>query len=110
MPEVVEESETEYPSFSQNKKIKRQDSEFDKVIDSVLNENRDRSKSPFRRDDLSDDDDDDDDIQPSAAGGNILQDYTFAGGAVGMMPPKKKTPKKLDSISAIRDYLETELG
>ena len=39
MPVVLEESETEYPSFSQKKAkggLKRGDSEFDEVIDNVL--------------------------------------------------------------------------
>ena len=56
MPVVAEESETEYPSFKQQKSgksggaLQRGDSEFDEVINNVLGENR--------RDDLSDDDDD----------------------------------------------------
>ena len=60
MAVIAEESEPEYPSFNQKKKgdpRRAEDAEFDKVIDSVLADNR--SKSPMRRDDLSDDDDDD---------------------------------------------------
>ena len=77
------------------------------MIDSVLAENRDRSPVA-RRDDLSDDDDDDD-LQPAANGGNPLKDFTFMGGAP-LKPVPKQPAKKLDSVTAIRDYLETELG
>mgnify|MGYP001626723756 CR=1 FL=1 len=64
MDVVVEESETEYPSFSmkkrgEHKQVKRSDSEFDQVVDQVLEENK--SHTP-RRDDLSDEDDDDSDL------------------------------------------------
>ena len=110
MPVVEEESEAEYPSFDQKKNRKnwqRNDSEFDKVINEVLEENKERSKSPFKRDDLSDDDDD---LSPARAGGNPLKDFTFVGGDMTLAPKKKEEPKKLDSITAIRDYLESELG
>lgn len=43
------------------------------------------------------------------AGGNPLHDLTFAGGDMTLVP-KQKPKKNLDSISAIRDYLEQELG
>ena len=53
MDVVVEESETEYPSFSMKKKrandiarVKRSDSGFDQVIDQVLDQNRERSRTP----------------------------------------------------------------
>lgn len=105
MPAIAEESETEYPSFSQKlPKFGREDSEFDQVIDSVLAQNRD--KSPMRRDDLSDDSD----ISPSAAGGNPLKDFTFVGGGGGFDLKPRKPEKVPDSITAIRDYLEGELG
>ena len=108
MPVVVEESEAEYPSFSENKKnMRRGDSEFEEVIKDVLEENK-REKSPFKRDDLSDDDDDD--LSPARVGGNPLKDFTFVGGDMTLVPKKKEDPKKLDSITAIRDYLESELS
>lgn len=92
MPSIAEESETEYPSFTTKHqpygRVKRADSEFDKVIDSVLEDNR--SKSPMRRDDFSDDDDDD--LSPAPGGGNPLKDFTFVGGRGGLdIAPKKKT-------------------
>jgi len=66
----------------------------------VLAENRD--KSPMRRDDFSDDDD----LSPVRGGGNPLKDFTFMGGAPLQAPKPKKEAKKLDSVTAIRDYLE----
>lgn len=112
MPVVAEESETEYPSFSMKKKgaardLKRGDSEFDEVIDSVLAENKGPANA--RRDDLSDDMSDDD-LSPSRAAGNPLKDFTFVGGDMTLVPKKKEEPKKPDSITAIRDYLEAELS
>jgi len=111
LPVVLEESETEFPSFSMKKRgdarpnLKRGDSEFDEVIDQVLEEN----KQGFRRDDLSDDDDDE--LAPDRLSGNPLKDFTFVGGNFTMAPKvQREDPKKLDSITAIRDYLETELG
>jgi len=108
MDVVVEESETEYPSFSMKKKgepkLKRNDSEFDKVVDQVIGKSR--SPTP-RRDDFSDDDSD---LDADRAGGNPLKDFTFVGGGMPSAPQKKAEPKKLDSITAIRDYLEAELG
>ena len=56
-----------------------------------------------KKDDFSDDDD----LEPAADGGNPLKDFTFVGGATKMPKPEVK---KMDSISAIRDYLEQELG
>ena len=102
MPIVAEESETEYPSF--DRKRKNPDTQFEDVIDKVLAENREENH--FRRDDLSDDDDDD---RGAAAQGNPLQDLTFAGIDIPLVP-KNRPAKKLDNISAIRDYLEQELG
>jgi len=65
---IFEESETDYPSFNMKKKpFLKNESEFEQVIDSILNENKE--KSPFRRDDLSDDDED---LEPSASGRNAL--------------------------------------
>ena len=65
-----------------------------------------------RRDDLSDDDDDEslalgDNRPPQSK--NVLQDLTFAGGDMTLVP-KNRPQKKIDSIAAIRDYLEQELG
>jgi len=111
MPVVLEESETEYPSFSMKKRgqagkrnLARGDSEFDEVIDQVLEEN----KNAARRDDLSDEDDDE--LAPDRSQVNPLKDFTFVGGNMGLMAKPKKDPQKLDSITAIRDYLESELG
>ena len=111
MPAIFEESETEYPSFSMkkrggdgaNRNLGRGDSEFDDVIDQVLEEN----KNAGRRDDLTDDDDD---LAPDRTEVNPLKDFTFVGGSMDLMAKPKQQPKKLDSITAIRDYLESELG
>jgi len=56
----------------------------------------------MRRDDFSDDDD----LSPVRGGGNPLKDFTFMGGAPLQAPKPKKEAKKLDSVTAIRDYLE----
>ena len=61
-----------------------------------------------RRDDFSDDDDDE--LAPDRQSGNPLKDFTFVGGDMTLVPRKKEEPKKLDSIEAIRVYLENELG
>ena len=46
---IFEESETDYPSFNMKKKpFLKNESEFEQVIDSILNENKE--KRPFRRD------------------------------------------------------------
>ena len=76
----------------------------------MLEENKD--KSPVRRDDFSSDDED---LAPNRAEANPLKDFTFVGGAGGLdlaprKPPSQEEQKKLDSITAIRDYLERELG
>ena len=76
------------------------------MIDNVLGEN---NQAHFRRDDLSDDDDDDTTGGAAACGDNPLKDLTFAGGDMTLVP-KNRPKKKLDNISAIRDYLEQELG
>lgn len=69
-----------------------------------------KSRSPTpRRDDLTDEDDDSD-LDADRQGGNPLKDFTFVGGGMPSAPKKKVEPKKLDSITAIRDYLEAELG
>lgn len=53
-------------------------------------------------------DSDDDELEADREAVNPLKDFTFIGAA---KPKKKATqPKKLDSITTIRDYLETELG
>ena len=43
-----------------------------------------------------------------------MKDFTFVGGGSNALqaaaPKKKAEPKSLDSITAIRDYLEAELG
>ena len=85
----------------------RGDSEFEEIVNKVLEENKDPF-APIRRDDLSDDDDDDE--EPARGGGNPLKDFTFVGGDMTLVPKKPKPAKNLDSISAIRDYLENELG
>ena len=85
----------------------RGDSEFEEIVDKVLAENKDPF-APIRRDDLSDDDDDEE--EPARGGGNPLKDFTFVGGDMTLVPKKPKPAKNLDSISAIRDYLESELG
>ena len=87
----------------------RGDSEFEEVVDKVLAENR-NPFDPIRRDDLSDDDDEDQLEEPARGGGNPLKDFTFVGGDMTLVPKKPKPAKNLDSISAIRDYLENELG
>ena len=74
MPVVVEESETEFPSFSMKKRggaadIKGGDTEFDKVINTVLEEN----KNAAMRDDFSDDDE----LAPDRGHANPLKDFTF---------------------------------
>ena len=84
----------------------RGDSEFEEIVDKVLEENKDPF-APIRRDDLSDDDDDE---EPARGSGNPLKDFTFVGGDMTLVPKKPKPAKNLDSISAIRDYLENELG
>jgi len=55
-------------------KVKRSDSDFDSVIDKVLEE----QKNGGRRDDFSDDDDDD--MMPDRNNVNPLKDFTFVGG------------------------------
>ena len=87
----------------------RGDSEFEEIVDKVLADNRDPF-APIRRDDLSDGDDDEDQLEEPARGGNPLKDFTFVGGDMTLVPKKTKPAKNLDSISAIRDYLENELG
>ena len=84
----------------------RGDSEFEEIVDKVLAENKDPF-APIRRDDVSDDDDEE---EPARGGGNPLKDFTFVGGDMTLVPKKPKPAKNLDSISAIRDYLESELG
>ena len=41
---------------------------------------------------------------------NPLKDFTFVGGKMPAIVKPKAPPKKINSISAIRDYLEAELG
>mmetsp|Transcript_36636 Transcript_36636/g.48107 ORF Transcript_36636/g.48107 Transcript_36636/m.48107 type:complete len:96 (+) Transcript_36636:3043-3330(+) len=95
MPVVLEESETEYPSFSMKKRgggaaakqnLRRGDSEFDEVIDQVLEDN----KNVARRDDLSDDDIDD--LAPDRSQVNPLKDFTFVGNSIDLMPKPKAEP------------------
>ena len=107
MGAIAEESEPEFPSVNmkrQGPNFRKMDSEFENAVESVLADNKPVAQAPFRKDDLSDDDDDD--IQPSAQGGNPLKDFTFVG---QFNAPVEKKPDSIDSIGAIRDYLEREL-
>ena len=93
---IVREEEGEDGTFK-TKHAKKTDAD-DELFDSIVKEAADR-------DDLGEDDDDTTDVSQAD---NRLKDFTFMGGKAAANQDEMSS--KMDSIEAIRDYLEAELG